>query len=659
MGTTTDTINILLRVNGTSSYTTAMNTVTNSTNGFNNSVGSLISTLAKLVSAGAILKFSKQCIEAASDLQEVANVVDVTFGQRANVINDWAKAQAASFGLSETAAKRYAGTYGTMAKQFGRTGDEAVQMSIALTKLTGDVGSFYNMTDEAAATKLKGIFTGETEGLKSLGVVMTETNLNAYALNRGLAVQYKDMDENSKVALRYAFVMDKLSHAQGDFQRTSDGWANSVRTFKLELENMKVEIGNQLIPVAGYGLQLVNTGLRTIAPLLIGVAQSVKYYVEAWKQASEQTKTFVKISLMIIGIGVVVPKVIAMVRVAVRLLTIEITTLSGALNVLFGIAALAFAALAFAELSESAQNMKNIGESAETSSDAVDDLSESLDSLGESTQKLDTFLASFDEVNKVGGSSSLMSNLVNSADIANILGFSDGLKEANGLLGELNNSINSIDTSVFEGSLMFSEEWWEEKKKLFSDYWNYLKKSLKDGSWTKDFLTTWGEVDAWFQEAFPGWYKYFETFGGKIFDATEKAKEFLKTINEMGFNDFSFEGVGDAYQSFSHDDKGNPTTVAAWAMDNLFGLSKHAAGGYPNKGSLFLAGESGAELVGNFGGSQTRVLNSSQMSGGSESSVVFSPTIQIDGRKISAVVIDNINSMTRSSGRSPLIELGG
>jgi hypothetical protein len=303
--------------------------------------------------------------------------------------------------------------------------------------------------------------------------------------------------------------------------------------------------------------------------------------------------------------------------------------------------------------------MKSLGESAETSSDAVDDLSESLDGLGESTQKLDTFLASFDEVNKVGGSSSLMSNLVNSADIANILGFSDGLREANGLLGELNDSVNSIDTSVFEGSPMFSEEWWEEKKKFFSDYWSYLKESLKDGSWTKDFLTTWGEVDAWFQEAFPGWYKCFETFGGKIFDATEKAKEFLKTINEMGFNNFSFEGVGDAYQSFSHDDKGNPTTVAAWAMDNLFGLSKHAAGGYPNKGSLFLAGESGAELVGNFGGSQTRVLNSSQMSGGGESSVVFSPTIQIDGRKISAVVIDNINSMTRSSGRSPLIELGG
>jgi hypothetical protein len=452
--------------------------------------------------------------------------------------------------------------------------------------------------------------------------------------------------------------MDKLSHAQGDFQRTSDGWANSVRTFKLELENMKVEIGNQLIPVAGYGLQVINTGLRAIAPPLISTAQTLKYYVTAWQQASEQTKTFVKISLTAFGVMVIAPKAIAFVSKAVRLLTIEITTLSGALNVLLGIAALAFAALAFSELSKSVQDMKSLGESAETSSDAVDDLSESLDGLGESTQKLDTFLASFDEVNKVGGSSSLMSNLVNSADISNILGFSDGLREANGLLGELNDSVNSIDTSVFEGSLMFSEEWWEEKKKSFSGYWNYLKESLKDGSWKKEFLTTWGEVDAWFQEAFPGWYKCFETFGGKIFDATEKAKEFLKTINEMGFNDFSFEGVGEAYQSFSHDDKGNPTTVAAWAMDNLFGLSKHAAGGFPSKGSLFLAGEAGAELIGNFGTSQTKVINQSQITNNTQQPVMFQPTILIDGRKITATVVDNINTMTRSSGNSPLIQLG-
>lgn len=653
MGTTTDTINILLRVNGTSSYINSMNSVTNSTNGFNNSVGSLISTLAKLVSAGAILKFSKQCIEAASDLQEVANVVDVTFGKRANVVNDWARAQAASFGLSETAAKRYAGTYGTMAKQFGRTGDEAVQMSIALTKLTGDVGSFYNMTDEAAATKLKGIFTGETEGLKSLGVVMTETNLNAYSLNKGLGVQYKSMDENSKVALRYAFVMDKLSHAQGDFQRTSDGWANSVRTFKLELENMKVEIGNELIPVAGYGLQILNTGLQWIAPKLIAVAQTVKYYVEAWKQASDATKSFANIAVSAVAVMLIAPKVIAMVRVAVRLLTLEVTTLAGAVNLALGLIGILFAAFAFAELTKSVKEMKNLGESAEVSAEAVDDLSDSVNNLGDNTKKLDTFLASFDEVNKVGGSSSVMSNIVNASDIANILGFSEGLDEVNGKVDGIQSSLNSMAVPDITSGTFLDVEWWGG---IFELIGGFIEELGKPSELIDDFMSGLEEIGDWMETNMPNWTKKFTDLGGAIYDLLHTDTEDEGTSDTFIWKD-SDSGREHVMQKYNSD--GSETDLYKRYKHDRTTTVAYAAGGYPNKGSLFLAGESGAELVGNFGGSQTRVLNSSQMSGGGESSVVFSPTIQIDGRKISAVVIDNINSMTRSSGRSPLIELGG
>ena len=119
MGTTTDYLNIVIRANGHASYANAMHQATTATNGFNASAGSLISTLAKVATAGAATKFSKQCIDAASDLQEVANVIDVTFGQKASKVDKWAKNQASSFGLSKTSAERYIGTYGTMAKQFG------------------------------------------------------------------------------------------------------------------------------------------------------------------------------------------------------------------------------------------------------------------------------------------------------------------------------------------------------------------------------------------------------------------------------------------------------------------------------------------------------------------------------------------------------------
>ena len=275
---TVEELRLILRINGTSTYTHAINEVTTVTNNYTNSIGGLTSMLAKFVSAGFIAKFSKDCIEAASNLQEVSNVMNVTFGQNAAIIDQWAKTQAASFGLSEKAAKDYTGAYGTMAKQFGVSLDRATKMSIELTKLTGDVASFYNTTDKITSTKLKSIFTGETETLKELGVVMTEANLNAYAMQKGLGKTVKQMSEQEKVLLRYSFVMDKLSHTQGDFQRTSDGWANSVRLLKLNLENLKVEIGNQLLPVAGQGLSFINKGLQTIGPVLINIAQTVRLY---------------------------------------------------------------------------------------------------------------------------------------------------------------------------------------------------------------------------------------------------------------------------------------------------------------------------------------------------------------------------------------------
>lgn len=729
MGTTTDYLNIVIRANGHASYANAMHQATTATNGFNASVGSLISTLAKVATAGAATKLSKQCIDAASDLQEVADVIDVTFGQKANRVDEWAKNQASSFGLFETAAKRYIGTYGTMAKQFGFTTEQAADMGIELAELTGDVASFYNLSDKLAADKLKSIFTGETETLKELGVVMTETNLKAYALEKGINKSWNEFNEHEKVALRYSFVLDRLSHAQGDFSRTSDSYANSMRTLSLEFENMKIKIGNELMPVASAGIQVISYGLKYIAPRIIAVAETVKLYTEAWKNASQETKNLINYSLLIFGVMAAAPKAIALVRTAVRLLTVDVFTLGGAMNALLGIAGLLLAGAAVAKLKKQVDELKKtqvdtvatndivaLGDSADISTEAVDELSDSLDGLSDASKGLDTFLASFDEANKVGGNTSLMSSVVNADDIANILGFSDGLNDANAMINSLNGSVDGFQSKldsltvpdIASGTLL-DKNWWTGTLSSIDSFLPTLKGFFGEFGKPKelldDFLFGLEICGDWLESNVPNWTKFWTTFGGAIFDSVEKLKEFLNDINNMGFNDFSFEGVGEAYVDFSHDESGAPTTVAAWAMDKLFGLSKHAAGGFPNKGSLFIAGEAGAELIGNFGGSQTKVINQSQMyqlaqppaieqnifnsyhfdnsdnskrndyfqsktinnndystqtqsDGDKQSPIVLSPTIQIDGRKITSVVVDNINQMTRSSGNSPLIQLG-
>lgn len=198
--------------------------------------------VASVLSIGAIVAFGKSCIDLGSNLAEVQNVVDVTFGSMSGRVDAFAKDAAKSFGLSETMAKKYMGTYGAMAKSFGIAGNAGYEMSAAITGLTGDVASFYNLSQDEAYTKLKSIFTGETESLKDLGVVMTQTALDQYALNEGLGKTTNKMTEQEKVLLRYRFVMSQLSDASGDFARTSNSWANQVRVLQLQFESLKATI---------------------------------------------------------------------------------------------------------------------------------------------------------------------------------------------------------------------------------------------------------------------------------------------------------------------------------------------------------------------------------------------------------------------------------
>lgn len=219
------------------------------------------------LSVKALAGFGKKCIELGSDLAEVQNVVDVTFSSMSDKVDQFAKSAAKQFGLSETMAKRYTGTFGAMSKAFGFSEQQAYSMSTALTGLAGDVASFYNITQDEAYTKLKSVFTGETESLKDLGVVMTQTALDQFALSNGFGKTTKAMTEQEKVALRYAFVQKQLATASGDFARTSDGWANQIRILNLQFESLKATIGQALINVLTPVLKLINTLIGRVAVL--------------------------------------------------------------------------------------------------------------------------------------------------------------------------------------------------------------------------------------------------------------------------------------------------------------------------------------------------------------------------------------------------------
>lgn len=256
-----------------------------------NGLGSAVKKIGVLIGGafaiGKLSQFGKECIELGSNLAEVQNVVDVTFTTMSDKVNEFAKNAMTSAGLSETMAKRYVGTFGAMSKSFGFSESQAYDMSTALTQLTGDVASFYNISQDLAYIKLKSVFTGETETLKDLGVVMTQSALDQYALANGYGKTTSAMTEQEKVALRLAFVQKQLSAASGDFIRTSDSWANQMRVMQLQLQSLKATVGQGLINIFTPVLKVINILLGKLATL----ANAFKSFTEliTGKKSSGQT----------------------------------------------------------------------------------------------------------------------------------------------------------------------------------------------------------------------------------------------------------------------------------------------------------------------------------------------------------------------------------
>lgn len=197
-------------------------------------------------------------IKAFSDLQETLSKIDVTFGDNSGTVKAWADNAIKSMGLAKQSALDAAALFGDMGAGMGQSRDEATKMSMSLTQLGADMASFKNVSFERAQTALAGVYTGETEALKSLGIVMTETNLQEFAASKNIKKKLADMTQAEKVQLRYNYVMEKSANAQGDFARTSDSIANKTRMTKERAKELSAEFGEKLAPVMNKLLEIGN-----------------------------------------------------------------------------------------------------------------------------------------------------------------------------------------------------------------------------------------------------------------------------------------------------------------------------------------------------------------------------------------------------------------
>lgn len=218
--------------------------------------------ITKLVAAAFFVKviynFTKACIQAASDLEEVQNVVDTVFGESSAIIDNFAKNAVKSLGLSELSVKKYASTMGAMLKSMKLSDKQVLVMSQNMTALAGDMASFYNLSGDEAFNKIRAGISGETEPLKQLGINMSVANMEAYALSQGIDKSYNSMTQAEQAILRYNYLLDVTGDAQGDFARTSGNWANQVRVLSEQWNTFKSVLGSSFIQVLTPVIQALN-----------------------------------------------------------------------------------------------------------------------------------------------------------------------------------------------------------------------------------------------------------------------------------------------------------------------------------------------------------------------------------------------------------------
>lgn len=244
-----------------------------------------------------LLYVANQGLNLASNLTEVQNVVDVTFGKGAAQINEWSKQALYAYGLSELSAKQYSSTLGALMKSSGVSSEHLITMSENLTALSGDFASFYNLDPAEAFEKIKSGISGETEPLKALGINMSVANMEAFALAKGIKTAWSKMGQADQTMLRYNYLLEKSADAQGDFARTQDSYANQKRLFQEGVKQLSSTIMTTALPAFTDLFKKANEMINTFS----NSPEKIKKLQDTIGNVADKIAVFIPIAISHVG----------------------------------------------------------------------------------------------------------------------------------------------------------------------------------------------------------------------------------------------------------------------------------------------------------------------------------------------------------------------
>lgn len=379
----------------------------------------LLATMLGFRGIMSIFNWTKSMISLGSEVTEVDHIVESVFGENmVGYVDDWANNAIEKFGIAAVEAKKYAGRLSAMFQASNVGAKQAGEMGMRLTELAGDLSAFYNIDTDTAFKKVQSGMAGMVRPLRDLGIDLTAATLQEYALSQGIEKSYSSMTQAEKVMLRYQYLMNATKTQQGDFERTSQSLANSMRTFKAYAQAVTTQLG------VGLG-----AAIRHVVVWMNGLMKVIL-------KATQAFATFMQ--------------------------TLFGKYKGGASGI----------ALDSGEIGDAAESAGDLSDSAGSAADGLDDASDSAKKL-----KKDLSVLPFDELNQLNKDVEQASSGSGGAG-----GAGGGVGGLDGFdLDDtwMNDAVNMFDTSKLPDAI---SRWAERIKSAFEDEdWQRLGKVLSEG----------------------------------------------------------------------------------------------------------------------------------------------------------------------------------
>lgn len=234
----------------------------NSIKGIKNMATKLLGKIAVVFSVAKLTSFAKDCVEAASNVEEMENKFGVVFGNMADSVDKWAEKFADSVGRNKNTIKTYLADQQNLLVGFGMTRKEGTKLSEQMTSLALDIASFSNQDEDVAVNAMTKAVMGESEAAKTLGAVLNDTTRAETMAALGMSGTYDSLSQLEKMQVNYNAILRQSPDAVGDCVRSMGSYESSTRQLKAAQEEFKEFIGGQLLPVMSVFVQWVTKGVK-------------------------------------------------------------------------------------------------------------------------------------------------------------------------------------------------------------------------------------------------------------------------------------------------------------------------------------------------------------------------------------------------------------